>query len=367
VPWRVLRGARDRGTVVAVVLDRVPPAVRDDVTADFGRLLSEQGLPGAPLFVVEESTLDATGLLPGDRIAPVAAYLTEVATDAVRRRGVTRRTLLGAVAAASATADDLARATVEQVHAAGTLAQTAHDAYQRALSTVAGQIRQGAVLRGGAYACWRASVAAGELHRAVRAVRDPSRVRPLPAPPGRALLAAIAGALEGLLVEADTLATDEVLKRWRDDRAGRPLVDAEPSRSAGRALVARDLVRDWQEWVRTQARLGAPRVRTRTRGTATAATVLLATLAAVAPPVDGVTAMDSLRQVLANRAVVQFGEQARAELLARVADFVGVAAQRWRERLEALAVDPNLVARLSEASAQVGVARQLALATGRAA
>ena len=102
VPWAVLRGARDRGTAVAVVLDRVPPEARDEIAADFARMLREQDLGAAPLFVILESTLDGHGLLGELAVAPIKTWLDTVASSSSQRRGVTRRTLLGAVEAAGA-------------------------------------------------------------------------------------------------------------------------------------------------------------------------------------------------------------------------------------------------------------------------
>ena len=379
VPWGVLRGARDRGTVVAVVLDRVPPAVREDVAADLGRLLSEQGLPGAPLFVVDESTLDRHGLLPAGQVAPIEGYLTEVASNEVRRRGVTRRTLIGAVAAAAATADDLAWVTAEQVSAAEALAETGREAYRWAISTVEQQLHAGAVLRGGVYARWRESVASGEVNRALRAAQDPTRARPAPVTPGRALHAAIATAVAALLVEVETLAAAAVVDRWREDPVGRTLllqesadIDAGPA-----AMAAGHLVRDWQAWLRQEARAGASSVRTRTRGTATAATVLLATVAAIAPTDDPAlhatgasaqpAAVDALRRVLATEPVARLGERARAELFTRIEEHLTASARRWRDRVDRLGIDERMVAHLRSVAAEVGVARQLTHGLGRAA
>ena len=56
VPWDFLRAAVTRGTAVAVVLDRVPEGATAEVRADLATMLTEQGLGGAPLFVVPETT-----------------------------------------------------------------------------------------------------------------------------------------------------------------------------------------------------------------------------------------------------------------------------------------------------------------------
>jgi hypothetical protein len=366
VPWRVLRGARDRGTVVAVVLDRVPAAVRDEVAADLSRLLSEQGLPAAPLFAVNESTLDSQGLLPADQVAPIEAYLSDVASSELRRRSVTRQTLIGAVAAAAATTDDLAFAAVQQCAAADALTATVRQAYDRAVSAAADRLTQGTLLRGGVYAQWRESVASGELHRALRSVQEPARARPAPAPPGRALLAAVATALATLLVEAETAADELIADRWQLDPAGRALLGPDPAENDHGAVAARDLVRDWQGWLRESAGSAIPTGKTRTRGTTTSAAVLLATVAAIAPPAAQQTStgapFDALRRVVADAAVAELAAVARAELLTRVSQHFANRARRWLRRIGALGIDPELAPKLRQAAADVGVARQLARA-----
>jgi len=368
VPWEVLRGARDRGTVVAVVLDRVPPAVRADLEDDLTRLLSEQGLPTARLFVIEESPTDSQGLLPAEQVAPVAAYLTDVATSEVHRRAVTRHTLLGAVAAAAATADVLADTAADQVRAGAALAAVPVAAYGHAASTTVDQLSRGAVLRGDAYGKLLHSVSGGELQRVLRTAQDPGRARPSPNEPGRGLRAALVGSLTALLIEADTQAREEIADAWRRHPDG-PALLAEPAWDT--ADAARVLVLEWQAWLQTQVRQAAPSPRTRIRGTVTAAMALLALLAAVAPPIEAATGggavPETLRQVLSVPAIARFGEQARAELATRVEEHLGLAAQRWVARVEALGVDAELDARLRQAAADVSIARQLALVLGQAA
>ena len=58
VPWDLLRTAQERGTALAVVLDRVPPeAVQPRWPADLAGMLQRAGLAAARLFVVEERPL----------------------------------------------------------------------------------------------------------------------------------------------------------------------------------------------------------------------------------------------------------------------------------------------------------------------
>ncbi len=370
VPWRVLRGARDRGAVVAVVLDRVDPAVRHEVAADLNRLLSEQGLPAAPLFVVNESTLDNQGLLPFYQVEPVSKYLADVATSEVRRRAVTRHTLLGAISAAAATTDELAWAATEQCAVADALAATVRGAFERAAATAVEQVTEGAVLRGSVYGRWRECVASGELTRALRAARDPARARPAPAPPGRPLLAAIGASVAALLAEAEARAGDEIADRWVLDPAGRPLLGADATDERG-VVAATESVREWLAWVREEASAAVPAQPTRARATTTGAVAVLGAVAAVAPPADAVTATgsasDGLRRLLAEPVLAGLGERARERLLLVIAEHLARRSEGWLARLEALRVDPELAPRLRQAATDVGIARQLALSPEKAA
>ena len=58
VPWELLRQASERGTAVAIVLDRVPPEAMTEIRSHLASMLREQGLATAPIFGVPESALD---------------------------------------------------------------------------------------------------------------------------------------------------------------------------------------------------------------------------------------------------------------------------------------------------------------------
>ncbi|MFZ5870044.1 MAG: dynamin family protein, partial [Actinomycetota bacterium] len=96
VPWGLLRTAVDRGTSVAVVLDRVPPEAMQEVRADLAAMLRDGGLAGAPVFTVPETAMD-DGLLPEEAIAPLRRWLSGLAADSRARQVVVRRTLAGAL------------------------------------------------------------------------------------------------------------------------------------------------------------------------------------------------------------------------------------------------------------------------------
>ena len=383
VPWRVLREARERGTVVAIVLDRVPPEARDDISGHLARMLAAQGLDGAPLFTISESTLDAFGLLPEADVAPVKRWLDGVARSGAQRRHLTGRTLFGAVAAVGPRVDSLAAAAEDQVNAASLMAGTVRAAYAASMSNVEFSVRGGAVLRGEVLSRWHELLASGELRLALRATTGPRRTqvsaalaeRPIP---GRRFQTAIAAALAGMIVEADIAAALQCRQRWGSEPAGRALLAADPSIGQPSAPVAGggqrgtvgdvafNLVHDWQTWLRAAVDAETPRGRNRTRSYASASTALLATIAAVAP-VEGDEAATGvgatmarsvmMRRVLTKPEVRALGERARAELLVRVGNLLEAEVDR---RLAALAdadVDVGLVERLRVAAGRVRAAQ----------
>src|SRR5690606_2197960 len=63
VPWELLTAAARRRAAVAVVLDRVPAEATAEVRGDLAMMLADHDLGDAPLLVVEESPVDARGLL----------------------------------------------------------------------------------------------------------------------------------------------------------------------------------------------------------------------------------------------------------------------------------------------------------------
>ena len=361
VPWRLLHEARHRGTVVAIVLDRVPPHARDEVSIHFARMLGSQGLGETGLFVVAESTPDSHGLLPDRDVAPIRRWLDAVASDSANRARVLRRTLIGAMVAAGSTVERLSDAADDQAGAAVALGEAARAAFDTALSDVESSLRAGTMLRGEVYARWREVVAGGDLRRALRTlagrIEAPGRAGSDRPRPGRRLLPALARAIAALIVEADLRAARRCHDAWSADPAGRALLAAEKSLGRpwpGFTDAAHDLVHDWSTWVRAAVRRrGVPR--TRTRSTESAAMLLLVTIAAVAPPAGEVTAEgagpDLLRAILDEEPVRTLGERARADLLSRVADLFAVEVER--HNAPAAWVDPDLGPRLRAVAARL--------------
>jgi hypothetical protein len=74
VPWEFLHDARDRGTALSVVLNRVTEDAEREVTSHMSEMMRERNLD-ADLLVVPEVPLE-DGLIPRAALAPVRAGST---------------------------------------------------------------------------------------------------------------------------------------------------------------------------------------------------------------------------------------------------------------------------------------------------
>lgn len=251
VPWVLLRGASARHAQVALVVDRVDPGA-EAVADDLRRMMDENDLAGAPLFVVPEVEL-AEGLLPEDAVGRVAAWLSELGADAPARRAVALATRDGVVDDLVRRAVALAGAADEQVVADERLRRAVERRYAEAVARVEDVTSDGAMLRGEVLARWQEFVGTGELFRAIEQgvgrlrdrITDVFRGRPAAQP---RVEQAIVSGLEAVLLDAADEAAERTHAAWRTDPAGGPLVagtDLARS-SAGLRASAGEQVRAWQ-------------------------------------------------------------------------------------------------------------------------
>ncbi|OLB79655.1 MAG: hypothetical protein AUI14_09695 [Actinobacteria bacterium 13_2_20CM_2_71_6] len=342
LPWTALRTARDRGTRLAVVLNRVPAGAAEEIGAHLGELLAAEGLSEAKLFVLPEVALDGQGLLAEQLIAPLGDWLAQLAEDAPTRVRVVADTLGGALAALRWGVEDLAEA-VERQHAAAMALRAAVDSgYRAALSTVEASLADGRLLRGEVLVRWREFADGGELRDALKARGHGlgRRVRAAvsgKAPPGGKLLAALSAALVTLIIEAAAVAGDRVRAGWATQPAGGPLLADPGSRiepADTRTDRARALVREWESAVRQLS----------SEGTAQEATALLVVLGVLGGDITA-TGRRALRTLI---------ETSRTDLLHRIGDLFDADAARF-------------TALLTDAEATAGTADRLreALAMGR--
>ena len=254
VPWNLLRQASERGTAVAIVLDRVPREAIDEIRPHLASMLREQGLSTAPVFSVAETQLTEEGWLPEPDVARLRAWLTALASDARARAIVVRQTLTGALASLGDRTSELVDASADQQAATDALVRAAVEAYAAALAAVEEGMRDGTLLRGEVLARWQEFVGTGEffkrLESGVSRARDrlTASIMGRPAPAEHLDEALQTGVASLVLAEAEGAASG-VARRWRGSPGGGPLLASRPQLTDSspelQGRVER-LVRDWQ-------------------------------------------------------------------------------------------------------------------------
>lgn len=358
VPWGFLRSAVTRGTAVAVVLDRVPPEATEEVRAHLASMLTEEGLGGAPLFLVPETTpYDA--LLPPDAVDAIRSWLHGLASDSALRSAVVRHTLDGAVRSLSARVFELAAAADDQAEARTRLRRAVDMAYDEAVAHVDQASGDGSLLRGEVMARWQEFVGTGELMRALESkigrLRDrvTAAVQGKPSP-GDDLAEALESGVEALVRSAADEAAEKAGTAWREDPAGRALLGEDDLRRSSPELAdaTARAVRDWQAYVLDLVREQGQGKRTTARylafgvnglGLLVMIVVFAHTGGLVAGEVavaGGASALSQkiLEAVLGDQAVRSLAESARADLRRRVTGLLEAERGRFVGRLDAAPV-----------------------------
>ncbi|MGO1165789.1 MAG: dynamin family protein [Janibacter sp.] len=376
IPWQLLRQASDRGTAVAIVLDRVDRPAMPGVRTHLIEMLREQGMETAPVFTIPETDLDAQGLIPEADIERLHRWLTALAGDQTARSIIVRQTLGGALRSLDGRAESLVRATRSQRDAAGSLAQVAYDAYDTAEEGVTEGMKDGQLLRGEVLARWQEFVGTGEFFRKVE--KGVARVRDrvtsaVGGPPATAELdeALHTGVSAMLLAEADT-AAETIARTWRGTEAGPLVLEDHPElarSSRGIEQEVERLVRDWQGDVLDIVRAEGGNRRTNARVAAYGVNgiglfLMLISFAhtggaLVAPEVaiaGGTTAMAQkvLEAIFGDQAVREMSRKARQLLLERVAGLYTAERERYTRVTGELTVSEAQIRRLQQAAAAVG-------------
>ncbi|MCE1175339.1 MAG: ABC transporter, partial [Propionibacteriales bacterium] len=254
VPWQYLRAAARRRAVVAVVLDRVPPAAMSDVPPHLGQMMSQRGLGASPLFAIPETEVDASGLLPDAAVAPIRGWLADLAEDTVRRNEVVLQTLDGAIQSLATSTPAVVQAVADQNEAVGTLRGDAEKSFAEAVRSVAAQTADGTLLRGEVLARWQDFVGTGEFFRAVEKRIGLFRDRVVQVAKGEPkqaheLQLAVESGLEVLIREEGEFAARRVVSAWEAHPAGRQLLDRDDALgkvSLDFSESAARVIRQWQ-------------------------------------------------------------------------------------------------------------------------
>lgn len=380
VPWELLQTAQERGTALAVVLDRVPPEAAREIADDLGGMLRTAGLEAARLFVVEERPLTA-GFLPEDQVAPLRGWLHGLAADQEQRAAVVRQTLAGALESLGARVEGVAEQVRGQEAAATALREAADAAYARACTTVSDGVASGALLRGEVLARWQEFVGTGEWMRTLQGHVGRLRDRLTASLTGRpaagaGLQQALESGVETLLRDAAEEAAERTVTAWRGTPGGpalladrtRELESASPEFSGAAAAE----VRDWQGGVLDLVRSEGADKRTRARAyswgvNGAGAVVMVAVFASTGgltggevAVAGGTTALGQrvLEAVFGDAAVRALAARARADLEERANRLLTEERGRFDDLVDAAAPPPGSVEELRAAAAELAAARQ---------
>ena len=370
VPWEFLRSARERGTVLSIVLNRVPGDADREVPAHLRQMLADERLGDSDVLVVAEVSL-ADDLLPADALWPVRAWLDGLAVDAQARAALVRRTLRGALASLPVRAAVVERAAVEQLSAAAELRAEADAAYAEALREVEAALRSGSLLRGEVLARWHEVVGTGDVMRALETrvgwLRDRLKSVITGAPAADAeLKLTVENRVEAVVRTAAERASERTARAWRDRVPGRALLERAPElerASSGLEEAAADEVRAWQGVVfdlvreegaskRTTARLASLGVN------GAGLTVMLAVFAHTGGLTGGeivvaggtsAVGQKVLEAIFGDQAVRTLATRAREDLIERVDRLLRDEAKRFDVLLDRSAPEADSFARLHAA------------------
>ncbi len=224
VVWDLLKDARDRGASLGVVLSRVPPAARDQLTAHFDAMLEANGLGEVQRFVIPETTV-TDARLPAEVSEPIRAWLADTARLDERKVAILTRTMSGVLDTFTERIPALAAQAETQLALRRELSSAADAAYAAGLAEFDEAIRSGSLLRGEVLARWQDFAGTGDLLRTLeirKGRQSGRRSKRHAASTGRArtLKAAVRTSLEALVCSVAARAAEDAMERWHASPAG---------------------------------------------------------------------------------------------------------------------------------------------------
>ena len=354
VPWDLLRQASERGTAIAIVLDRVPPEAMTDIRSHLASMLRDQGLSTAPIFGIPEATLTSVGRLPEPDVARLRSWLSALASDARARAVIVQQTLDGALGSLEERTVSLVGSAREQVAAVTALHAAAGLSYRDALTDVEEGMTDGTLLRGEVLARWQEYVGTGEFFKQVEST--------------------ISG-VAALIQSQGQGAAATVARQWRLLPGGDAVLQTLPGMAKPSpeftAGVER-LVRDWQgellDMVRSEGKDRRTTARVAAYGLNGIGVILMLVvfahtgglLAGAEVGIAGGTAVLAqkvLEAIFGDQAVRDMAVNARRRLLERVRELYAAEQHRYDEALDGVDVGEDRAERLALAAAAVKAAR----------
>lgn len=379
VPWDLLRQASERGTAVAIVLDRVPPEAMDDIRAHLASMLREQGLSTAPIFGIPETDLTPEGRLPEQDVARLKAWLTALASDAKARAIVVKQTLTGALDSLEGRTAELVTASRAQQAATTSLRKAYDDAFTEATANVEHGMTDGTLLRGEVLARWQEFVGTGEFFKqvesAISKVRDriTSAIKGSP-PASDGLGEALQTGVAALISAQAQGASSASARQWRQLPGGDALLAAHPDLAKPSSTLNEQidrLVRDWQgevlDLVRAEGRDRRTTARIAAYGVNGIGVILMLVAFAHTGGLVGaevgiaggtaVLAQKVLEAIFGDQAVREMAAKARQKLLVHVQELYAGELARYEGAVKSVEVERDQAGRLADAAAAVKAVR----------
>jgi hypothetical protein len=379
VPWDLLRQASERGTAIAIVLDRVPPEAMADIRSHLASMLREQGLSTAPIFGIPEAALTGEGRLPETDVARLRSWLTALASDARARSVIVKQTLDGALGSLDERAKVLVTATRQQEQAVAALHREAEAAYREALTNVEHGMTDGTLLRGEVLARWQEYVGTGEFFKQVESTISKVRDRITAAlkgqaPPSGDLGEALQTGVAALINAQGQGAAATAARQWRKLPGGDALLDGSAGLSKASPELSHRVVRGvgvglgvvmllrggFASVSRTTARIAA-------YGLNGIGVILMLVAFAHTGGLVGaevgiaggtaVLAQKVLEAIFGDQAVREMAAKARKRLLERVEELYAAERARFDKALAGVEVDSDQATRLADAAAAVKAVR----------
>jgi hypothetical protein len=363
VPWSFLKQARDRDTPMVLMLNRVPPEARVEVSAHLATLLKQNGLGEVLILAVDEQDFEGTRL-PEAMVAPLREWLEHLGSDHDARMAAVRRSLRGSLGELLVRGESLAKTADDQAGLVHSFTSSVDENYADAADAVRTAIAQGSVLRGEVLARWEEFVGTGELLRQLRTGIGRFRDVIAGALTGRPKTAEkLNGTVEGVVESLIRAHSDEAAAKsyaqWMANPMMAPLrekVSAELGRSsASLPLATEKLVREWQgsllEVVRTRGAERRMTARVLSLGVNGVSAVLMMLVFSHTGGLSGgevavaggasAAGHAMLEALLGDENLRKMATVAREDLEQRVAALYATEKARFHEELRALGIDAN--------------------------
>ncbi len=368
VPWEFLRRARQRGTALALIVNRIPPGATDEIVTHLRQMLVDAQLGDVPIFSMEQSELH-DDRLPEASVAELRAAIAGLADDADERARVVRTTLSGTLASVEERSSEVMAAARAQDDAVAELQRALNETYARAREDISHDLAGGTMLRSEVLDRWQELIGMNELMRAVQSRLSWARDRIVTLFSGRTrgvteVAGEITNTVEQLLLDHADQAALRTVTAWRSLPGGRQVLASDPAESAGARLdvaspelrvAAGPAVRAWQDDIlelvreRGQSKRNTARILAfglNSVGVALMIVIFSQTGGLTGGEVAVASGTATISQTLLNalfgeHAVRELASEARRLLLERVGQLLDTDANRFRTLLWSTATPPE--------------------------